>query len=172
MDKSFEQQNAVSLFLRDRRAVIAVAIVAASFLPLTSSGSLINVESQVTAGSQAMSSMAILGGSSSLGLVTLGLNLLLTLYLLPVTAVVVVVMAFASRDTRSWGALSGLAALLLPIFIPFVAGQLVLAGLPQEYRVLSGGQQGGGLNLMAFGIGAWALVLLGVAQLCFSVRRD
>jgi uncharacterized membrane protein len=171
-------QNAFGAYLRDKRALIATAIIAASFLPFSGAGSnatsLVGIQGQVNAAKQALRLMGgMLGprGLPSIDDITGGLNLLMILYLIPVSAVVVALMAFAARGTRFWGAVNGIMAIALPIAVPIIAGELFLAALPRELRILID-QQGGGVDFTSFGIGVWVIVALGAAQLLFSFRQE
>jgi hypothetical protein len=171
------EQSALDLFLRDRRAWVGVAIIAASFLPLfgagTSTTSLINVQSQVNAASQVMATMGALAGPAgmgSAGQMTGSLNLLLVLYLVPLTAAAVVLMALIARGTRVWGIASGAAAVILPIAVPLVAGSLFMSALPEQLQAIIA-QSGGGSGFTSLNIGVWVLALLGAVQLFFSFQR-
>lgn len=170
----------LSAYLNDKRALIATVIIAASFLPFIGAGnstaSLIDIQSQVNVAKQGLRLVGgFLGpdgpGSSSSDGVAGGLNLLLTLYLVPATAAIVILLALTSRGTRLSGVVNGILAVTLPIAVPMIAGVLFLSTLPKELRALLA-QRGGGPDFTSFGIGVWVITALGVAQLGFSFRRD
>ena len=168
-----EEQNWLGQFLRDRRALVAVVIILACFLPFIGSGnattSLVGVQGQVNAVNQ---SLGTLGGAvlSSMGVSTgqIGgaLNLLLVLYLIPLSAILVVGLASMSRGTRVWGIVNGAVAIVLPFAVPAIAGAIFEASLPQQLRPLLGS----GASFTSYGIGVWVIVLLGIAQLALSLR--
>lgn len=166
---------------QDKRAIIAVLIFAASFLPFgggTGTSSIWGIHGAVTALNQALSLLAppglpgrYAGNASSIGDIAAALNILLALYLVPLSAIVVVFFALTTGRSRLSAFFNGFISVLLPIGIPLVVGAIVMASLPKELKAMFA-QGGGGFDLNSLGLGFWAVILLGGLQLFFSFRRQ
>jgi len=160
--------------------LLAATTLGASLLPFCDYGgmsvSLIGIYGIVTQVQQAMAGLAdagaILGdgGSISGGALTASLNILLLLYLVPVGGAVVIYFELTGRAATHWARLSGLASMVLPLLLPYIAWETFRAFLPDDIRSMIGPADAGSMGLNS-GIGLWTIVLLGTAQTVLSFRR-
>jgi hypothetical protein len=164
---------------RDKTLLIAAATLAASLLPFCNYGgvsvSLIGIHGVVSQAQQAMSGLAdagaeLNGGGVSTGGLTGSLDLLLLIYLVPISAACTLYFELTAGSGKSWARRSGVLSIVLPLLVPFIAWELFKAFLPEDIRSLMGSGDAGSMGLSS-GIGLWAIVLLGAFQTFLSFRR-
>jgi hypothetical protein len=107
-----------------------------------------------------------LRGANSVDLtgIQIALNLTYLLYLIPLSAVVLVFCVVTRRPARAVAVAHGALSIFLPLFVAFVLSASLSAMIPRELQNM------GGIRVGVFGAGAWVLILIGVAQLagCFG----
>jgi len=177
---SVDPKRQALIVLQDKRAITAALILAASFLPFVGGlapVSIVGIHSSVTAMNQALGLMMRFGstgrgqGAPPIGDITAALDILLVLYVVPISAIVVLFAALTTGRSRFWAFLNGLMSVALPIVVPLIAVALVTAALPKDIQALFG-QSLSGFDLNNVGVGFWAIACLGLLQIFFSFRRS